>query len=193
MIPRSTVRIGVDEPSRLSGYPRAAEAESDYLDGNREYAAAVLDASWSEATEALEIERDRLAVAARADNPDEFEDRLDGDLEDWEQLGTYGLDLGVAAAVLALSASGCVTSTSCRGHAGRSGPDRDYPKVRFFSDRERGDLVSRAAASAGCGFGVDDEGVGMIWAPSVAEMMDFAAELSSRRSAFDALVPRLLG
>jgi hypothetical protein len=189
VIPRSTVRIRLDEPSRLSGYPRAAEAESDYLDGNREYTAALLDASWSEA---LEIERDRLAVAARADDPEEFEDRLDGDLEDWELLGTYGLDLGVAAAVPALSASGCVTSTSCRGHAGRSGPDRYYPKVRFLSDRVRGELVSRAAASAGCGFGVDDEGVGMIWAPSVAEMMDFAAELSSCRSAFDALLPRLL-
>jgi hypothetical protein len=64
--------------------------------------------------------------------------------------------------------------------------------VRFFSDRDHGDLVYRAAASAGCGFGVDDAGVGMIWAPSVAELLSFAAELISRRPAFDALVPRSL-
>jgi len=114
-------------------FPPASEdpwrLDSGYLDGNREYDPGFLETAWDEVDEALAVERDRLAITSAATSWSEFEALLDGDLDDWEQIALCGLDAGVAAPVLALAAAGCVTTTSCRGHAGYVGPHLDYPRV----------------------------------------------------------------
>lgn len=133
-------------------------------------------------------ERRRLVVAAAADSSGAFEEILDGDptdVDDVEELAPLeGLDVGVAAVVLALNAAGCITGTSCRGHPGRSA--YVYPRVHFHADAAHATLVRDAAVATNCGFA----GVAPIeaWARSVPAMLDLAAALIARAETFDALL-----
>lgn len=184
MIPRAPVHVSHDDPAALAGLPRREEALSDYLDGNREYEPGFMEASWDDASEALAVELGRLAVASATSRDGDFEDALEGELEDWEAMAVAGLDVGVAAAVMALNAAGCLTSTSCRGHPGMAGGGRNIPRIRFFAEPTRGSLVVESAVASGCGFEVDADGVGLIYAPSIEGTIALAEELLARRERF---------
>lgn len=190
MIPRADVDLWVDDPELTSGLPAPDEVESaGFTDGNFQYEGYFAQTSWDEAAEALEVERELIQVAdSRAATPREFDTLIDGELEDWQQIALAGLDAGVATAVLALNAAGCVTTTSCRGHQGRYASDdgHDFPRVRFMADRARARLVRDAAVKSNCGFGVEPPIV-EVFARSLTEMMAFAAQMLAVRSAFDAL------
>jgi hypothetical protein len=189
MIPTRTTEIWHDDPALLSGLPGRAEADSDYLDGNRMYEPELRHATWQDASRALQVERDRLAVASAAGAEREFESLFDGDLEDWEMIETFGLDLGVAAAVLALNAAGCLTSSSCRGHDGYVG-DHGRPWIRVYADPARGSLVAAAAKRSGCGFAIDGAGVALLYAASIVEMLGLAEQVMDSAPAFDSLPSR---
>lgn len=190
MIPRAGIELWIDDPGLASGLPAPDEVEAaGFADGNDQYEDYFAQASWDEAAEALNVERDLIRIAdASASAPSEFDSLIDGDLEDWQQIALSGLDAGVATAVLALNAAGCVTTTSCRGHPGRYANDdgRDYPRVRFMADPARAMLVRDAAAISGCGFGVEPPIV-EVFAQSLTEMMAFAEAVLAARGAFDAL------
>lgn len=127
------------------------------------------------------------AADAASATVDDFDVILEQDLEDWQSLLLGGLDIGVAGTVLALSAAGCATSTSCRGHhTGKPSP-YEVPEVVFWADIQRARAVREVAASTGCCFGVDDEGRASVWAPSVVEIMALAKELAARRETFEGL------
>jgi hypothetical protein len=175
MIPRATVDVEIDPPARFSGLPRLAELRSDYLDGNREYRYEVTEATFGDATDALAVERERLRIADDASRTvEEFEDIIDGDLEDWQNLAVDGLDIGVAGLVFALNATGCVTSTSCRGHPGSARVASDHARVRVFATPSLGARIAAVVATSGCGLTIDDDGVGLIYAPSVVETIALA-------------------
>ena len=100
--------------------------------------------AWPE-VEAVILEEDELirAAADRATDGDDFdrlvnyelEQRYPGDDFDDGPLSEFaGLDVGVMSAVAALSAAGCVTTTSCRGHRRHGEPS---PLVRFATDEQR--------------------------------------------------------
>lgn len=190
MIPRADIELWLDDPDLASGLPDPDEVESaGFTDGNFQYEEYYAQASWDEAVEALEVERELIGAAdARASAPSEFDALIDGELEDWQQIALSGLDAGVATAVLALNAAGCVTTTSCRGHPGRyiSDDGHDFPRVRFMADPPRARLVRDAAADSGCGFGVEPPIV-EVFARSLTEMMAFAERMLAARTAFDTL------
>ena len=188
MIPRSPVEPILDDPSGVSGYPALDDLLSDAFDGNRLYDSTILETDWEDATEAIALETDLIAAADTASaTADDFDAILEEDLEDWQSLLLDGLDFGVAGTVLALSAAGCATSTSCRGHHTCRPSPYEIPEVVFWADIQRARVVRDAAATTGCGFGVDDEGRASVWAPSVIEMMALARELTARRATFEGL------
>lgn len=193
MIPHSRITIRHGDPASMAGLPSRDEAMSDYLDGNREYEPGMMASTWDDAAEALEVEQNRLVLSSTVTNDNQVETELDGDLDDWEAIALGGLDVGVAAAVMALNAAGCVTSTSCRGHPAVAGDGRGYPRIRFFADPSRASIVLEAALASGCGMEVDGEGVGLLYAPSIAETIAFAAEIIGRRDLFRDLPPRRFG
>ena len=188
MIPRAHVDVWTADPAAFSGLPSGREVRSGYLDGNREFEPAITESDWNDAVEALEVEAARIAAAgAGAATPAAFEELADGDLEDWEMIAVQWLDVGVAAAVMALNAAGCLTSTSCRGHQGLASADRDYPRIRVYAERAHGSLVRDAAIATGCGLDIDGDGIGLLWAPSVVETMGLARELIAMRPRFESL------
>lgn len=178
------------DPSRVAGFPSADEAEGDTFDGNRLYDPSLLGIDWIDVADGLALEADLVERADReATDVDQFEAILEED-PDEDTLMIFGsLDLGVAGAVLALSAAGCVTASSCRGFGGHA---YELPEVTFWADVERAWLVRNVAADVGCSFGVDDEGRASVWGPSVRELMALGAELYERRASFDALPERIL-
>lgn len=190
MIPRANIELWIDDPALAAGLPGPDEVEAaGFTDGNYQYEDYLAYTSWDEAAEALDVERDLIrSTDASATTPSDFDSTIDGDLEDWQLIALNGLDAGVATAVLALNAGGCVTTASCRGHPGRYANDhgRDSPRVRFMADPARATLVRNAAAATGCGFGVEPP-ILEVFAQSVTEMIAFAQALVAARGAFDAL------
>jgi hypothetical protein len=188
MIPSSPIVLAMDDPAGVAGYPSLDDLYSDTLDGNRLYDPGILDAGWDDVIEAITVEAGLIAAAdAGSSTAAEFDALLDRDLEDWQELVLGTLDVGIAGAVLALSAAGCATSSSCRAnHVGRSS-DFVVPEVVFWTTPERAHLVRAVASDAGCAFGVDEDGRASVWAPSLAEMMTLARELLARRATFDGL------
>lgn len=103
-------------------------------------------ASWERAQEALREEREILAtVSAAAGDEREFEE-LAYERFDKEAPFSGYLELGVTALCIALNAAGCVTASSCRGHAG--GP-QELPQVLLACDSDRTSLLWIYAALPG--------------------------------------------
>jgi hypothetical protein len=178
-----------DDPALAAGLPDPDGVEAaGFTDGNYQFDPSFALATWDEAAAALEVERDLVQAAdAAAATPAQFDDFLDGDLEDWQLIALEGLEAGVAAATLALNAAGCVTTTSCRGHPGKyAAPGHDFPRVRFMADPERAAIIRTAAQDSRCAFGVEPPVV-EVFARSVAEMLAFAEAILATRREFERL------
>lgn len=150
--------------------------------------------AWPE-VEGVITEEDELirAAADRATDNDDFDRLVNYELEqrypgnDFDEgpLSEFaGLGVGVMSAVAALSASGCVTTTSCRGHRRHGEPS---PLVRFATDEQRLPVVQAAASSAHCGLLLDEDGMLQLYAANVLALVEFAREILQRRQAFDAI------
>src|SRR5262245_7331020 len=55
--------------------------------------------------------------------------------------GRWGLDLGVASSVVALSAAGCVPFTSCNASTFEPGHSAPFPIVRFYARPAMADIL----------------------------------------------------
>lgn len=73
-----------------------------------------------------------------------------------------GLELGVAGLVMALTAFGCITAASCRGHSVER-PWAPFPIAFFAADRLQARRLQPMVAAAGCGFDIDDERPRPLW------------------------------
>jgi hypothetical protein len=169
------------------------DVSSDGIGDNRAYE-DLSGVEWPE-VEAVVAEEDALLrrAAAQAADADEFdrlldrelEDRYPGDDFDEGPLSPFiALDVGVISAVAALSASGCVSTTSCRGHRVSGEPS---PLVRFTADERRLPVIQAAADHAGCGLLLDQDGMLQLYAADVLAFVAFARELLMRREALDAI------
>ncbi len=153
---------------------------------------------WVEVSEILQ-EEDVVTrrIAEQSQDSDEF-DRYadefmnqqygDGDLSEGPMAVLSALDLGVIAAVAALSASGCVTTTSCRGHTKRG---EAHPIVRFATDEWRLPLLQRAARDVECGLTLDHEGMLQVYATNIGNLLNFARTLSDRRAEYERIESRV--
>lgn len=90
------------------------------------------------------------------------------------------LDIGVASAVVALSAAGCVPFTSCNAGAFGGAHSASFPIVRFFAPANIVDLLLTCAEEAGVGLQLDGDGCVELSAEQIADMMNFADTLVAR-------------
>jgi hypothetical protein len=103
-IQRSVNRRHLYWPARATTYPGYG--------WNRDYEDLRADCSWKRAKEAVEYESSLLQRhAASHDILGEYEDEECEETMD----ALLGLDVGVASAVIALTAGGCITHSSCNG------------------------------------------------------------------------------
>lgn len=128
--------------------------------------------TWEDACETLTLERDIL-VRATGDLSVAGES-----LSDDEYYALYGLDVGVAAAVVALSAANCAPFTSCNGGAGHQ---EAHPCIGLYCRKGRVRNLLKAAEFARCGLASRESGIVVLYAESVAPLLLFADKLIAMR------------
>lgn len=133
--------------------------------------------TWDDANEALNLERELLACGAG--NLAAAEEAV----SDEEQFDLYGLDVGVASSVAALSAANCTQIASCNGGVGHH---ESHPLVAFYCRKGRVRDILKAAELAGCGLVNGDSGLLVLYAVHVDAFMCFAEKLIEMR---DSLKP----
>lgn len=160
-----------------------AAGDEGYLRGNSRYADH-RGWLWADVRDALKVEAavvDQIAAAVpvSAEAEAAFEAQRDLDSEGAEAL--WGLDVGVASAVIALSALGAVPFISCNAGSFGGVHAASRPYVAFYIAKASADLLVALAESAGVGLEVQD-GVLCLYGRTILDLMQFArlAEAQSR-------------
>lgn len=136
--------------------------------------------TWTDAKRTLKLEKETLSATDYV--LDAAEEVVSGDDDLHEQI--YGLDIGVASTVVALSAARCVTITSCNGAPGHN---ESYPLVAFRCRKARAPDILLAAEEAGCGLHPGLDGTLVVYAGNVSTLMRFAEALIDTRKKFGLL------
>ncbi len=159
--------------SNVVGWPVGSEILGALQVTNHQY----LDLrrlSWSEAKRVWREEAEFMARIQAADDPEDEHDIIWEELYE-EDIGLYGLDLGIASTVVSLSAAGCWPYASCNGGAyGRSHHEK-HPLVVFYARREIVPLLMECATQAAIGLVNQDGGSLMAYSNEVLDMSKFAA------------------
>ena len=124
--------------------------------------------TWEDACETLRLERDTLVREAGDISA------VEESLSDEEYCAIHGLDIGVAAAVVALSAANCAPFSSCNGGVGHH---EAHPCIGFYCRKGRVRTLLKAAEIAGCGLANGEYGFLVLYAQSVAPLLLFAEKL----------------
>lgn len=173
------------DPTQLD-WPKPGGAGSDAtLGGNQQYQdLRLLD--WAEARRVLDVEAEYIRrIEAAADPEVEIERVREEREQEWEEEDDplYSLDLGVAGAVIALSAARCIPFSSCNGDAFGEGHYETHPLVMFHMRPQLVPIFLEAAIAAGVGL----EGDVMLYSADVPSIVRFAEELYARRDQLDAI------
>jgi len=179
--PKFDVELVRDVDPETLGWPEPGEAQDESgLGGNRAYV-DLRRLSWGEADRVAVLEGELITRIESAADPQAEYEAIENELFE-SDVGLYGLDLGIAAAVVSLSAAGCVPCASC--NAGTFGDDHheSYPLVVFYARAEAVEPLLTAAEEAeiglaGCWFVV-------AYADDVRKLMRFASCLRARSGLF---------
>lgn len=170
----------------LLGWPERGEADTDSgLGCNRSYV-DLRHLTWTEAKRVYRAEDDFIARIEAADDPDEEYEAIEEELyEDPE--GIYGLDIGVASTVVALSASRCVPFTSCNAGALGGGTHHEWhPLVAFYASFTVIELLLRCAEASAVGLTNHEGARLLVYARDIRDMRNFARLLIENRSEINA-------
>jgi hypothetical protein len=94
--------------------------------------------------------------------------------------GLFGLDLGVASSVVALSAARCIPFSSCNGGAFGDHHEEAFPLVSFFVKPAWVSLLLEIATTANVG--IYNSGDGLVVYGEILDMLSFAENMHASRS-----------
>lgn len=134
---------------------------------------------WEDVKYAIEYEKELLERIDVHSAEVDYNDAVQEDEIDYYSTVLYGLDVGVASTVLALSATGCFTLASCNGSRDHL---EEYPVVIFRCQPDWVHFLIDAAEKAGCGLENADIGAVALFADDVYKMLNFAEELMCRNN-----------
>jgi len=167
--------LNVARLATLSDVEADEADESGYLAGNQMYQ-DLRGYGWSDVAAAIEIERRFIARLQAADDLDGEAQRIDDErLDSFEPSdGLWELDIGVAAATIALSALGATPVGSCNAGGFGGHHQARYPYVAFYVDAGAAALVLALARAAGVGLRGDDSGLAQIFGAGDLDLLRFA-------------------
>ena len=166
------VRIELD-PQRVAGH---ADCAAYGFDLNRQFV-DLRGTNWTEARETL-VDEQEVIRFVRQDVANGYRFAECFERAECEFRLQSELDLGVAAAVLMLNASGCPTLYSCNGH------QTGYPYVVFWAHHEYLALLIAVARSSRVGIINGVDGCLEVFAGSRDGLLLFAEEISERSREF---------
>jgi hypothetical protein len=158
-------------------HPEEAErgTEDGDLDGNMAYD-DLRGMTWDDVLETLERERAVVAILAAAPDPNEAYEAFEVDrLSEWGADALWGLDPGVAAATITLSAMGAIPISSCNGGALGGEHLEAYPLVAFYVASASPDMLLACADAAQAGLVLDAHGCAQLFGQTCAPLLAFAS------------------
>lgn len=157
--------IALADLSSLSDPDAEQAAEEGSLEGNQEYD-DLRGLTLADLRSVIAHEDALLDSIATVSDPSDVEDRLvqsrGSSFEPAEEL--WGLDLGVAGAVVALSTMGACPVASCNGGAFGLSHQSSYAYVAFYISDASLDEVLTTAEQTGCGL-IASNGLGHLYGP----------------------------
>ena len=166
------------------GWPLPGEASDDSgLGCNRGYM-DLRRLSWAEAKRVFILEGDLIGRIESAADPSVEYEAIEEELSESDQ-HLYDLDLGVASAVVALSAARCVPFSSCSAGVFGGIHHETYPLIVFYAPNQAADLLLSAAEEANVGLESNDFLIA--YADDIRNIRKFARSLISRSSRFNAI------
>lgn len=168
----SMIEITRNADAALCHWPDSVSVDDErHPLGNHQYR----DLRWvtsEEAVRVAELETELVERVRSAASPEDEMNLVDDELYD-DPDGLLGLDLGVAGAVAALAAIGCIPVASCNGGAFGGWHHEDHPLVVFYAPKSLVPTLLRAAAETSTGLDNHD-GALMLYAEAVDGPMAFA-------------------
>ena len=166
------------------GWPSEEEAGNErILGGNLGYC-DLRGFSWEEASATGNKEEELIERILQAEDPETELELIDDELYE-DDIGLYGLDIGVASAVVGLSAAGCVPCCSCNGGAFGGFHKEDYPLIAFFAPTQMTDLLLECAGTAGLGLENSEHGTLLAYANDIEKIRAFGQLLIEKRCLFE--------
>ena len=169
------------------GWPDRGTAGQDGLRCNRAYI-DLRGLSWGQVQEVLDLEK-RLVGILQVEgdfkhNLAQVNHELEELYEDAEE-GLFGLDLGVASSVVALSAARCIPFSSCNGGVFGDHHEETYPLVSFFVRPACVPLLLDIATESRVGIYNSDDGA--VVYGEILDMLSFAEHMYARQTSFNQL------
>ena len=172
--------LNIDSLAELSPAEASEAEEQGYLAGNRSYR-DLRGSGWEDVRRALDLERALVDRIEAADDPaaaeSEFDELRLQALDPIEEL--CGLDVGIASAVLAISALGAIPVSSCNGGCFGGPHQARHPYVAFYLPKDRAARVLDLAEAADIGLFVGQDGIAQVYGRAIRDLLRFAA-LASR-------------
>ncbi len=168
-------------------WPERHEAVTDSgLGGNRCYQ-DLRGFTWAEAKRVYRYEADLISRLEKTSDPESEYHSIEDELYE-DPDGIYGLDIGVASTVAALSAARYLPFTSCNGGAYGGGRHHEWhPLVAFFGRPQMAALLLECAEQSGAGISSRPSGDILVYATDVRDMRGFADAVIQRSSQFRGL------
>ncbi|GLI95768.1 hypothetical protein [Methylocystis echinoides] len=178
---RRELKIGDLADASMEELEQAEEDGS--LAGNRSYR-DLRGFSWEGVRAALDAEISVIKRLKAAEDLEAeisaFEDLQATSFEDEPAL--WGLDVGVAAATIALSAYGATPVSSCNAGAFGGEHQARYPYAAFFLPKELAPEIVLCAAASDVGLVCDENGVAQIYGRGEMDLVRFAETAWKRNS-----------
>lgn len=172
--------------SHLS-WPEPGSAGYDSgLGGNRQYM-DLRRLTWTEARRVYGVEAKIIARLEASDDPEEELDQIEDELYEEDADHLYGLDIGVASSVIALSAARCVPFASCNAGAFGGRHHEWHPLVAFYARPPAVPQLLECAEDAGAGLGNNDNGALTVYADDIRKIRAFALALMRKSADFRTL------
>lgn len=170
---KTKVRRQVD-PKAL-GWPSDSQASSGFW-CNHSYE-DLRGLSWQEARETLETERSLMLRINDSEDAVATMDEIADEFYEDPGLDPYGLDVGVASTVVALSALGCVPLSSCNGGCYGDFHHESYPLVVFCAKPIHVPDLIKAATTADVDLKNDADGMLIVHTDDIVRLSEFARAL----------------
>lgn len=167
------VRRAVDA-ARVAPVPPLDEAQDESgFEWNRDYH-DLRGLDWQDVAHALAEEKALIARLEAAEDLEEESESIDEERLEAVPDPLWGLDVGVATAVLALSAMGCVPFASCSAGAFGGRHSASHPVIAFYLRSDLVEPLLALAAEAEAGLVVDEYGRARLYAGDAARLVAFA-------------------
>jgi hypothetical protein len=168
---------------RLVGPARGETGDGSGLGCNRTYV-DMQRFSWADAKRVTVLEQEFMARIVSIADTDPASEALEDEILEGERY-LYGLDLGVASTVVALSAARCIPFSSCNAATFGGHHQEKYPLVAFYARAQMIDLLIASAEEAE--IGLQDNGYLVAYADDLRKLGQFSRSLISRRVLFAAV------